>query len=284
MLNAKGFRTRLPDLPNLMLVGTFWTGSFSPASAQEWGEDHRWVNDNGTVWAYQSRAAQRQAKWGIDFIGEWSAEDVDLVRNGVALAQRHLFTDASIGLADDGAVLVTQQAIEETREEPTYVFATQAEALGLGKWHTAAGKRGYDVFIEVESYRERNASWGRALVFYDRAAVIVDANGRVALSTTFRISLNVLHMDTSRDPAVWAGVIAHEMLHNLGHAHPDPRVDPNAYSSFYQINLLSEHVITEAARELYGHSGTEFVLAVATTSIYVPRMGGQVEACAVTPR
>jgi len=57
----------------------------------------------------------------------------------------------------------------------------------------------------------------------------------------FKIELNRYHtLDTEyQDPNVWAGIIVHEMLHNLGHDHA------NGYEIKYQVNVMGDVVQTD---------------------------------------
>jgi hypothetical protein len=71
-------------------------------------------------------------------------------------------------------------------------------------------------------------------VVYDQTKTDVSVEGK------FEILLNT-YWATTRDPRnlhdVWGGVIAHEMLHNLGHSHGE-----NEYDDRWPINILDRCV------------------------------------------
>lgn len=74
---------------------------------------------------------------------------------------------------------------------------------------------------------------------------------RLSDDSKFDITLNNYHLAAGgiySDPEYWAGTIAHEMAHNLGHRHPSAS-DPN-YAK-YQINVLDE-VIQNDGHSLKG--------------------------------
>lgn len=78
---------------------------------------------------------------------------------------------------------------------------------------------------------------------------------RLSDDSKFDITLNNALLATGgiySDPEYWAGTIAHEMAHNLGHRHPSPS-DPNF--SKYQINVLDE-VIQNDGHSLKGSRPT----------------------------
>lgn len=78
---------------------------------------------------------------------------------------------------------------------------------------------------------------------------------RLSDDSKFDITLNNALLATGgiySDPEYWAGTIAHEMAHNLGHSHPSSS-DPNF--SKYQINVLDE-VIQNDGHSLKGSRPT----------------------------
>lgn len=79
---------------------------------------------------------------------------------------------------------------------------------------------------------------------YARAPLDVVRAGIGGFTGGFQIKINRYNLSRNRDVAVWGGVIAHEMLHNLSHIHPDPnRVGLKAaYSDDYVINAFQNCV------------------------------------------
>jgi hypothetical protein len=93
-------------------------------------------------------------------------------------------------------------------------------------------RRGY----EADGGWVAKAPYDTVRIFWDRE----NTEWRLSDDSKFVITLNNYYVAAHgiySDPNYWAGTIAHEMLHNLGHRHPDA-TDPN-YEK-YQINLLDE--------------------------------------------
>jgi hypothetical protein len=98
------------------------------------------------------------------------------------------------------------------------------------------------IYYGYEPRREGEKGWlGHAP--YDTVRIYWDSEAKEwRQKGSFKITLNnhfVAAGGRYSEANDWAGTIAHEMLHNLGHRHPDSN-DPN-YSK-YQINVLDEVV------------------------------------------
>jgi hypothetical protein len=100
-----------------------------------------------------------------------------------------------------------------------------------------------DIFIEYAHAPERDGrGWlGRAQL--DTVTVFWDDREREwKQKGSFHIIINdyyVARGEKLSDPDEWAGTIAHEMLHNLGHTHP---ASGDSDWDKYQINVLDEIV------------------------------------------
>lgn len=85
--------------------------------------------------------------------------------------------------------------------------------------------------IYLSAYRENSASFGRAQVSSAVKATFRETISLVPiydLTGTFRISLNTWNLDNAgRDRDVWAGVIFHELMHQMGHRHANGYTDNN---------------------------------------------------------
>lgn len=109
-----------------------------------------------------------------------------------------------------------------------------------------------DIFIEYESEGPRSGyrGWlGRAPL--DRVTIYWDGK-EWKQKGSFYITINDYFVARGKrfsDPNEWAGTIAHEMLHNLGHNHPSIN---NSNWSKYQINVLDEIIQNFG----YGYKGT----------------------------
>lgn len=90
--------------------------------------------------------------------------------------------------------------------------------------HQLDGLSALEVPVQIDHFNQDSDRWGEAYV-----GVVTcrrSAGGNVVLDGTFRLSLNAHFMGNRElwqgtDPKVWAVVIAHELLHNLGHMHND---------------------------------------------------------------
>jgi len=74
----------------------------------------------------------------------------------------------------------------------------------------------------------------------------VDPNW-VRIKGHFKVQINRRQFMYSTDPLEWAAVIVHEMLHNLGHAHPD-----NDYRLDFQIMAFEQAMYYSADTSIYG--------------------------------
>ena len=91
--------------------------------------------------------------------------------------------------------------------------------------------------VNIYPYHSNDFSWGKAN--YDLVSVEF-SRGRFTIHGEFKIYLNHSRLGgggSHSSPAAWAGLIAHEMLHNLGHMH-----GKGDYRSSLQINAVQQAV------------------------------------------
>lgn len=89
--------------------------------------------------------------------------------------------------------------------------------------------------IRLYPYYRDDSSWGFAR-WVNRVMVKYVDNATVERTGDFHVHLNTYHLGSAgngSDPYMWACVIAHEMLHNLGHAH-----DVDDYGDNRQVNCF----------------------------------------------
>jgi len=98
-----------------------------------------------------------------------------------------------------------------------------------------------DIPIKVRGVYAKNQNWwGRANL--STVAVISDGEGRFSVKGGFEFELNTWKFNAPKlrngqNSTTWGAVIAHEMLHNLGHHH-----DKGKYGNDYPINLYENCV------------------------------------------
>ena len=80
--------------------------------------------------------------------------------------------------------------------------------------------------VHIHSYYQRDNSWGKAEVGLVR---VMNSRG-IDVRGKFKIFLNNYHLGgngNGSDSEIWAKIIAHEILHNLGHCHGKNSYPPN---------------------------------------------------------
>jgi hypothetical protein len=90
--------------------------------------------------------------------------------------------------------------------------------------------------IHIHPIHEENGVWGRAPVGTVKVKWVKKDQYR--RSGNFKVFVNTWHLGAKgngSDPEMWASVIAHEMLHNLGHKHrADEYVDGRQMNAFHR--------------------------------------------------
>jgi len=103
--------------------------------------------------------------------------------------------------------------VEQFNEAHENVMAWQLKGLSATQ-----------VPVRIGYMNKDSARWGSAYVGVVESHV--ESNGNVRFDGTFSCQLNEFHFKSkdqwqANSPDVWAIVIAHELLHNLGHRHGD---------------------------------------------------------------
>jgi hypothetical protein len=179
--------------------------------------------------------------------------------HGFSAAQQQLIAEAMLLLQqrldcknvwDNAASLMTGSMVDEEylaklpidRTQTDLVLRTQIGAL------PELDRRGAVPTLQIHAFTEESSVVGQA----PRGTVVTkffkDASYRYTLFRAegeFHVDLNAYYMSgdrLGRRPEVWAGVIAHEMLHNLGHLHP-----VGVYEDSNQIVALEKAIITNGS-------------------------------------
>lgn len=84
------------------------------------------------------------------------------------------------------------------------------------------------------------------------------ATGHDGFAGKFELDVNAWYLHNARqadlsNPIYWAGVIAHELLHNLGHSHPQGRADADYYKT--QL-VVYEHALRANGQYTFGDEKT----------------------------
>lgn len=138
-----------------------------------------------------------------------------------------------------GSVMSRSHAMA-TRQSRWNLLKRQLLTLSLPNGANDAGPSFPDIYILYgnEAPRGRGTGW-LGMAHLDLVTVYWDSNQKEwKQKGKFALTINdhfVARGQRYSDPNDWAGTIAHEMLHNLGHQHPNSS-DPD-YSKF-QINVL----------------------------------------------
>jgi hypothetical protein len=204
-----------------------------------------------------------------DAIADWRKKGTNVNPYRRSIDAR--FNEAEKGLIEEAlriAVGRMQQARswKQVQERYTYAWLTSSAINGSGLCNEADVRRNLlfhqlywlsmpngkndtarpfpDVYIRkgYEKTLRGHSGWV-ARAPYDTVRIYWDTlvgEWRLSDDSKFEITLNNYFVNAGgvySDPEYWAGTIAHEMGHNLGHRHPD-HSDPD-YSK-YQINVLDE--------------------------------------------
>ena len=93
--------------------------------------------------------------------------------------------------------------------------------------------------VHLNAYHEESEVLGRAAL--NEVTIKYAGNNTYRQLGEFKVDLNRYQLGAGgegSDPEWWAGTIAHEMLHNLGHKHEE-----NDYTDEWQINVFKSAVV-----------------------------------------
>lgn len=118
--------------------------------------------------------------------------------------------------------------------------------------------------VKLEYGYEQDGDW-LARAYYDKVRVYssLDEGFKERFKGSFEIEINDHFVNNARvgrhytSAEYWAGVIAHEALHNLGHGHPPRRSDQGYYQ--YQM-ILIEYLVMTNGQIRYGNDNPTPVL------------------------
>lgn len=106
--------------------------------------------------------------------------------------------------------------------------------------------------VQLYPYYARNNYWANAPVGVVRTLDLTRATGRIQGEFVINVNRYWLGNGPGADSAVWAGVLAHEMMHNLGHIHGN-----DEYGQHLQINAIQQAVYLASAPMRVGENGEE---------------------------
>jgi len=97
--------------------------------------------------------------------------------------------------------------------------------------------------IHIHPFHQKSGVWGHAP--FNTVKVVWEKGNTWRRKGEFKVFVNLYHLgseaDDGKNPLKWASVIAHEMLHNLGHRH-GRSTGPQDYSNNLQINAFHRAV------------------------------------------
>jgi hypothetical protein len=145
-------------------------------------------------------------------------------------------------LLDERVLQVVDEAIDEN--DCFQVTSRVLRKLGvtvrdaLRKQFELLKRRSELPVLRIDAYRSEKTA-ARAKL----ETIVLESDGRVSGSFAIEINRNYLSRNSSAE--WWAGAIAHEMLHNLGHSHPG--VDERSqYGKKWQMLIFEKAIQTNA--------------------------------------
>lgn len=170
--------------------------------------------------------------------------DINLLERSMGVAMRLTnsavlsnYTRLHRGSWNFGTSGAWQRSNNETNPVPGWRMKgnlLEYQIKGLSTWEG-------NIPISIAGVNAENEEWwGRANL--GTIDVVSRGNGNYSVQGEFRFQLNTWKFNSpgpanAQNPETWGAVIAHEMLHNLGHHH-----DKGQYGNNYPINLYENCV------------------------------------------
>ena len=161
-----------------------------------------------------------------DVDSAFSDQQAALIHAAVEVVNKRLFApEVTLNLdeiRDSWKVDVDADVWKAINELPKQERVAQHQIDLLEKQLAELSKQRF--VVKIDHFHKDSDLWGEAEI--GTVMCSRDESGNSVLSGHFEISLNGFHLEASdewqdKDVYVWAVVIAHEMLHNLGHVHGD---------------------------------------------------------------
>lgn len=195
------------------MIRVFATATFLAASALFWS----------SAQGFQGVPPGGLDRFNFEVIGAFSPMELDRIAEATQVVNRRFFAEDVFRRAEQGKPCVTQKALalavlEKSRHkyQPAQEEMLYIEMLNL---LNNPRYRHLRFKVVIRSFFEDNDKLAQAPL--DSIQIDPVGTGESYIRGAFDISLNrswILEYGTEYD---WAGVIAHEILHNLGHCHPD---------------------------------------------------------------
>lgn len=201
---------------------------------------------------------------GYSIDPRFGATETNILKNALAIFYERFLQNHSVGCPE----LCTRSAyhwnlnrshFEDAEDERDYIEIQRARFSANNVFGFAFPR------VELE-YANVDDNWlARAYVgtVSIRPREKDDDNGPYPVTGSFKMEVNDHFVNNTQKfrhyghPAYWAGVIAHEALHNLGHLHPPSRSDQQYY--LHQM-IIVEHLVMKGDKIRYGDANPTPVL------------------------
>lgn len=180
---------------------------------------------------------QNALRWGFQSSGNlrFSSTNQDLIKRGMNVLSRRVDSSSvwQCAKANHRRWKVNNSGQDITTVERHRSFV---------RLHEAAFRSGTIPSITFTPYNENSNSMGRAFVGGFVKAKFVETTSLVPMYNfdgQFKVQINLSNLNSSEwsDPDVWAGVVFHEMLHQMGYNH-----DVGVYDDDMFITVMGDCV------------------------------------------
>lgn len=173
--------------------------------------------------AFTANAAVPNFKYEFD--KDFSGDEEKLVDKAMKLLNERFFDEEVIKCAMGNHELVSIDT-DYTSDMDYVDNFKHAKIVMVWQWRALLKDKNTPK-IKFISYFEKDGAFARAPVGVTKIKRLGDAEW--SIKGNFEVELNQFHLDSNtkrgKDPLFWAGAIAHEMMHNLGHSHSDGKDD-----------------------------------------------------------